>query len=72
MLVFDLHLKMMSCTKYVLGSALKSRKTVENLLYKVPILMNLTQLHKEAMNKPTCKQRGCDICYDKISLRWLC
>lgn len=42
MLVFNLHLKMMSCTEYVLGSALKSRKTVENLLYMVPVLTNLT------------------------------
>lgn len=53
MFVCNLHLKMMSCTEYVLGSALKSRKTVENLSYKVPILMSLTQLHKEAMNKHT-------------------
>lgn len=53
MFVCNLHLKMMSCTEYVLGSALKSRKTVETLSYKVPILMSLTQLHKEAMNKHT-------------------
>lgn len=46
MFVCNLHLKMMSCTEYVLGSALKSRKTVENLSYKVPILMNLTQLQR--------------------------
>ena len=53
MLVLNLQLKMMSSTEYVLGSALKSRKTVENLIDKVPVLTDLTQLHKEAMNRHT-------------------
>lgn len=50
MFVLNLQLKMMSSTEYVLGSALKTRKTVENLIDKVPVLTNFTQLHKEAMN----------------------